>query len=891
MRFTGEALIRSTVLVCLTIAGCSGSGGESTTGLPPSSAAASSGGAAASSGSGGGSTTQSLGTATGEAPSTSSGTGGMGSGGSSTGAPPIAFVDGGYVSCSLAFAPDAGADGGGGPAHWDCRPGTYTCDPSGDIGQCFQCLSDQDCANQRLPTYDPRRPHCDLNSGIVGYQNFCQECVADSNCSGNPAGRYCELSSTYPTGSSQPPIENLGFEHCGKLLTDCRVDGGPGCVGNNAFCDQTNGVCVTNPGACVSDKDCLGFISAYNPYLPEPFCVKGTCNSCEGGLCPNAFCESDADCGNPDGGPDGLLCNLATYQCTCTDSSQCGGFWPVCENLAMNDAGQIQGTCGCDSTEECADGGLICLPPSQFNPTATTSCGLPCTSPEFQACRTSTYLYPVCNPTTGACGPCTNDDQCRNGVETGGYICDYLSGGKGNCGCIVDSDCPIGATCGEGPFLIGLCTASLTGCSPSSCGTYFCDWDAGACLTNLTVATLPSCITDYDCSTTYSSGSLCENGECIACRTSADCVAHGQAANGYSVCCQPDNPACASLPSNTCEDVCNDDQDCAGNLFGPSCVLGDAGYPPKCGCGSDLDCSGATYGSHCDMDPSDFSIGTCNCQSNSDCAPGSSCQIFAGETFGYCGSYCYGGDSGLYPCAPGYFCDPTSTCRPRCDDDNTCQAPDQVCDTQNVAGKNGETINGTSAGVTWCYRCLSPSDCPAGLGCSPFSGCGNCATTADCPSGTACIDGGVCQPTCTDGACPNGEICDTYGLAGFGPNVCYGCLGPSDCPEGEGCNSQSHTCGTCFGPTASSGPYDCPPDAICSNYWSPLGNYYEGVCLSNCDRQSCPASEPICAVYPGLTPDHSFCFGCLQDSDCADAGPGTHCNLAPNPTFTCVAGK
>ena len=107
-------------------------------------------------------------------------------------------------------------------------------------------------------------------------------------------------------------------------------------------------------------------------------------------------------------------------------------------------------------------------------------------------------------------------------------------------------------------------------------------------------------------------------------------------------------------------------------------------------------------------------------------------------------------------------------------------------------------------------------------------------------------------------------------------------MSAADCPNGEGCNDQSHTCGSCLGPNASGGPYDCPPDAICSNYWSPSRTSIPGVCLADCDVSSCPASEPICAVYPGLTPDHKFCFGCLQDSDCASAGTNARCNLAPN---------
>ncbi len=743
MRITGESLMRTAFVACLAIAGCSGSGTQSTSSSQSSSAGATSGGVAEGSSSTGGAT-QGAGTSTGA----SSSSGGSTSGGASTSGGTsggITFADGGYVSCSLPFAPYAGPEGGGGPAHWVCQPGTYTCDVSGNIGQCFQCQSDHDCANPELPTYDPKRPHCDVSSGVSGYQNFCQECVANSDCSTSSEGKYCDLNPAFPIGSSQPPIVNLGFEHCGKVLTDCRIDGGPPCAGNNQFCDPTNGVCATHPGTCVDDKDCAGLISPYNPYLPEPFCVNGACNSCADGHCPTGFCQSDADCGNPSSLPSGLICDPATDQCSCTDSSQCSGFWPACEldPKRVDDAGQTLGTCGCDATDQCGDAGFICLPPNPLSGSTATSCGIPCTDPEFQACRTSTYFYPVCDPATGACGPCKLDSQCRAGVNTGGPFCDFGSGGMGNCGCIIDSDCPIGESCQSGQFL-GTCAASLDRCSPGSCGSYFCDWDAGTCLNNINSSSFPSCITDYDCAATgYSNADpICDNGRCIQCLSSSDCLANGEAASsGYSVCCTAGNPACAGLPANSCEGVCNNDQDCVGSSQGPACNAGDSGYPPRCGCSTDLECKGAPFGRHCDRTPSDYNFGSCNCLSNSDCAPGATCDIYAPDTPGYCSSFCYGGDAG-YPCPANYDCDPTYNCRPRCDNDNTCQGVDVACDTGNAGGMNGKTSQGDS-GVIWCFKCATASDCAPGQGCNPLTGCGGCLTSANCPAETACVDGGI----------------------------------------------------------------------------------------------------------------------------------------------------
>src|SRR5581483_5227707 len=199
MRLHGSAFICTTL--GLALAACS-SGGGSTSSTTAGSVAGS--GSAAGSSSGG---PTSSGSASGSGP-TSSGTGGAASssgGASSTGGVPV-FVDGGYVFCSMAFAADAGPDGDGGPANWLCPPGTYVCDLSGNIGNCFQCQSDSDCANPGLPTYDPARPHCDLTSGVPGYQSHCQQCTKNADCTGNPAGSFCDSSPTYPANASQPPI-------------------------------------------------------------------------------------------------------------------------------------------------------------------------------------------------------------------------------------------------------------------------------------------------------------------------------------------------------------------------------------------------------------------------------------------------------------------------------------------------------------------------------------------------------------------------------------------------------------------------------------------------------------------------------------------------------------
>jgi hypothetical protein len=91
------------------------------------------------------------------------------------------------------------------------------------------------------------------------------------------------------------------------------------------------------------------------------------------------------------------------------------------------------------------------------------------------------------------------------------------------------------------------------------------------------------------------------------------------------------------------------------------------------------------------------------------------------------------------------------------------------------------------------------------------------------------------------------------------------------------------------GPTSLGGLDECPPDAICSNYWPTSHGPGTGVCLQSCDVFACTNPSDICTVFPALTPDHKYCFGCLQDADCADAGPGARCDNSLGLTFTCKA--
>ncbi len=426
-------LAKLAVLLLLADAGCLGRGiSQVPTGGSP---AGSSGGSSSSSATSSSGTTA-VASSSG-ATSAGTGTGGGTTGGStagttgtSTGSP---YWDGGYVHCSLPFAADGGMDGHGGPATWLCAPGTYFCDMIGNLGNCFQCLSNADCANQAQPTYDPARQRCDLDSGILGYENHCEACLTSADCSGSPAGPFCDLQTNKISGifdPLEPSFEDIGFETCGPTLEDCRLDGGPSCKDFYTVCDPRNGRCDFDNGSCTTNLDCAGIVSADPSYLLTPVCWDGYCAPCDGGGggCLYVACDAGADC---------------------------SGVVPACVN----------GFCSCDSQDQCSDAGLVCVPPPEGS-SMVAFCGLPCTAPSSPACSNlfddyRQSLYAICNPDTGLCEHCTTDQECQSNADTGGPIC--LS--KGECGCTTDSDCAAGQGC-QLSYDHQTCVPRASSCSP-----------------------------------------------------------------------------------------------------------------------------------------------------------------------------------------------------------------------------------------------------------------------------------------------------------------------------------------------------------------------------------------------------------------------------------------
>jgi hypothetical protein len=309
-----------------------------------------------------------------------------------------------------------------------------------------------------------------------------------------------------------------------------------------------------------------------------------------------------------------------------------------------------------------------------------------------------------------------------------------------------------------------------------------------------------------------------------------------------------------------------------------------------CGCGSDADCAASALGSLCEADPTNPLYGSCACESATDCAGGQSCQFIAPNPIGQCAAdtFCQNDTD----CPTESFCDPNRTCRARCDPGHSCGAAEPACDTGDLGQKNGQNFSGAAPGVVWCYQCLTGDDCPGSEGCSG-NACGPCGS---CATGKVCVGLGVCEPACGDGGCAEGQVCATFGPLNDEVHACVGCQSPADCPDGLGCNGGTNTCGTCLGPNASGGPFDCPPGAVCSNYWTAEGvtsgePLPTGVCLADCDLRSCPANQPLCRAIPSLSTEHKYCVGCLDRSDCVDLGPNAWCDVSVSYTFSCQIGS
>jgi hypothetical protein len=247
----------------------------------------------------------------------------------------------------------------------------------------------------------------------------------------------------------------------------------------------------------------------------------------------------------------------------------------------------IGGACGCTSQSDCA-GGQACN---------GTTCQPSCVDGGTD-CSLGTYYYTYCDPTTGLCSPCTDDQQCIG--SDAGPRC--LSDITANCGCRSSTDCTSPTVCSTSSFT---CIPSCAIDGGTQCIDLVCDPSAGLCV---------QCLDDTQCTTDapICTADVDAGNYCVQCLTANDC------------------PASAPL--------------CSYNSCVPSCVFPDGGTSCPYGvcdvgtgicvqCLTDGDCQfGGAVRCTADIDAGNYCV---QCLTANDCGDAGPCASGAFQC-GYC---------------------------------------------------------------------------------------------------------------------------------------------------------------------------------------------------------------------------------------------------------------
>ena len=349
---------------------------------------------------------------------------------------------------------------------------------------------------------------------------------------------------------------------------------------------------------------------------------------------------------------------------------------------------------------------------------------------------------------------CGNCENCVNGFctpkECPGQVCDPATGDCVNC--IDDENCP----CNQ------VCIANNCQCADPS---QFIN-DKGCCVDCLDDEDCPEChvCVGGTCVPVVCPDGVCnpDTRTCVECLTAGDCTGDNECCIGSRCACCPGyyrdpNGDCVEIPE------CNSDDDCPECFV---CVGGDC-VPQVCPAGKvcvDGDCVDECdcYNPQCSGGRACLPhySGTCYCV---DCKGSCSTQNDCGE-----GCLCVNGQCVTNPCSG--LCVTGSDCGPGCGCVNGRCQPCSTFNCADCAIVNGcDCIGGTCVDSPCDSPCVDGRDCAFGCGCRNNNcvACESvsCATNANCPEGCYC-DGGTCK------ANPCAEVF---------------CSSPNDCGQGCGC--------------------------------------------------------------------------------------------------------
>lgn len=292
------------------------------------------------------------------------------------------------------------------------------------ISECCTVLTD--CDDSDPCTLD----RCEGDNTCV--HNATQGCCNDdSDCS---AGLTCENNECVNFEPTCTSDEDCGEDEIcdvasGACLIIDRCFSDDDCFSGDCFvgiCDESTGVCHSDPVACGEGEECVDGICK-QPCAADADCAAP--DACTAASCLEGFCDATSSC------DDGLTC---TNDFCDADTGLCANA----SNCSANELCDPSGVCisidPCTSDADCPDDGLFCNGTEGCDPDSglCISSGDPCITEEclndIDPCDGGTC--PTCDEDTNACYHCPPGYICENLPLSFTLTVDWLPGTSGECG-------------------------------------------------------------------------------------------------------------------------------------------------------------------------------------------------------------------------------------------------------------------------------------------------------------------------------------------------------------------------------------------------------------------------------------------------------------------------